>query len=165
MSRFVRCDRCDTEDSVIGTLSLPPGWQKICEVDLCESCCATVREFIRFRPSDADRLPVEPIPDQPSGPIPDKLFETAPEPKAELAIQEIFDKTATIVNSGALDTPGVKCTAAVPLDTTPAERQRTRRAKKKLKGKEVVLAVLPGATADKRTSFTHGHNGPGVAQP
>ncbi len=84
---------------------------------------------------------------------------------APTVMQEVLEKTAAFVNSGALDTPGVKCTAAVPLDTTPAERQRTRRAKKKLKGKEVVLAVLPGATADKRTSFTHGHNGPGVAQP
>ena len=28
--------------------------------DLCEPCCQLIREFIHFRPGDAERLPVEP---------------------------------------------------------------------------------------------------------
>jgi len=144
MSRFVRCDRCDTENAVIGTLSLPAGWQKICEADLCESCSAMVREFIRFKASDAAKLPVEPIPQELAGPIPDKLFETAPEPTA--ASEQIAEKAAAAVNSGALDTPGVKCTAeVVPVDTTPAERQRTRRTKKTVAGQ---AAILPNKPSD-----------------
>lgn len=145
MSRFVRCDRCDTENAVIGTLSLPPGWQKICEADLCESCSALVREFIRFKASDAAKLPVEPIPQELARPIPDKLFETAPEPPT--AMEQIAEKAAAIVNSGALDTPDVKCTASVvPIEVSTEERVRTRhvRRKKALAGQ---AAILP----DKRT--------------
>ncbi len=84
MSHFVKCDRCSVEDSVLGTVTLPPGWQKICGADLCEPCCTLVRDFIRFKPSDAEKLPVEPIePIEPLPPAGDKLFETAPEVKHE----------------------------------------------------------------------------------
>lgn len=86
MSHFIRCDRCDRQDTVMGQLSLPPGWQTILHADLCEPCCQIVKEFIRFKPSDAARLPVEPIPSEPA-PVPsasgDKLFETAPEEKPD----------------------------------------------------------------------------------
>ena len=64
----------------MGTINLPPGWQKICNADLCEPCCMLVRDFIRFTPSDAARLPVEPVEAvAPLAPVGDKLFETAPE--------------------------------------------------------------------------------------
>jgi len=80
MSHFVRCDRCNTEEHVMGTINLPPGWQKICNADLCEPCCMLVRDFIRFTPADAARLPVEPVESvAPLAPVGDKLFETAPE--------------------------------------------------------------------------------------
>jgi hypothetical protein len=82
MSHFIRCDRCEKEDRVIGQLSLPPGWQTILHTDLCEPCCQIVREFIRFRASDAASLLVEAPPeDVLTEPIPEKLFETAPEEK------------------------------------------------------------------------------------
>lgn len=77
-------------------------------------------------------------------------------------INEIAEKAAAVVNSGALDTPGVKCTAeVVPAETSIEERARTRRTKKKLQGQD---AILP-ATTDKRTAFPHGHNEPGPVQP
>jgi len=63
----------------MGTINLPPGWQKICNADLCEPCCMLVRDFIRFTPADAARLPVEPVESvAPLAPVGDKLFETAP---------------------------------------------------------------------------------------
>jgi hypothetical protein len=85
MSHYIRCDRCATESAVMGSISLPPAWQKICGADLCETCCALVHDFIRFKPSDAADLPVEPIPAEllSPGPASDKLFETAPEEKPD----------------------------------------------------------------------------------
>jgi len=149
MSRFVRCDRCDAENAVIGTLSLPPGWQKICEADLCESCSTLVRDFIRFKAADAAKLPVEPIPEELAGPIPDKLFETAPEEKGE----ETQSNAAPSAENSKAQTKSkrkqsLEVTEAVgtaPIDTTAAERQRTRRTKKALQGQ---TAILPDKRAD-----------------
>ncbi len=139
MSHFIRCDRCDRQDSVMGQLSLPPGWQTILHADLCEPCCQIVKEFIRFKPSDAERLPVEPIEEVASTPpVGDKLFETAPEPTIVQVVQEVAEQ----VNSGALDTPGVKCTMTVgPAvdETSIEERTRTRKSRKKLQGQDAIL--------------------------
>lgn len=87
MSHFVKCDRCHIEEGVMGTISLPPGWQKITGADLCEACCSLVHDFIRFTPERAAAVPVEsvaseelPMPE----PSPDKLFETAPAKEVKL---------------------------------------------------------------------------------
>lgn len=158
MSRFIRCDRCTTENAVIGTVSLPPGWLNICGSDLCERCCETVRDFIRFRPSDADRLPVEPIPLEvgPTDAPPDKLFETAPEEKHE----EINDSTTTATpNSEAPNkdecpqgAPTSQAVGGAPLEEPSLEeRARTRKnaTRKKLLGQDAILPDprQPGAPA------------------
>ena len=156
MSRFIRCDRCATENAVIGTVSLPPGWLNICGSDLCERCCETVRDFIRFRPSEAERLPVEPIPLEvgPTDAPPDKLFETSPVPKQESVIAQAMEKTVELVNSGALDTPGCTVTASISNPSAEAsteEKARTRKTRKRLMGQGAILPdprkPQPGAPA------------------
>lgn len=135
MSHFVRCDRCNVEDAVMGTVTLPPGWQKICGVDLCEPCCMLVRDFIRFKPSDAAALPVEPIPAE-AQPAPEpskdgtRLFETKPTPPN--VITKIAESVAAEVNAGALDTTTCKVSMTVnPADEQNAdERARTRKQKR-----------------------------------
>lgn len=136
MSHFVRCDRCSIESAVMGTVTMPPGWLKVFSADLCERCCEVVRDFIRFRPSDAAALPVEPIPTE-AQPAPepskdgDKLFETTPEVSS--AMEQTLAKVVEQVNSGALDTPGVKCTAEFnpATEANAEERSRARKAKRK----------------------------------
>lgn len=133
MGHFIRCDRCEKQDVVMGTLSLPPGWQNVLHADLCEPCCQVVREFIRFKVSDAANLPVEPIEEPAStAPVGDKLFEIAPE------------------------VPPVSGDShEASAEATPAEKQRTRKAKK-LQGQDAILpdprkseqpAPQPGAPA------------------
>jgi hypothetical protein len=142
MSHFVRCDRCAMEDSVMGTISLPPGWQKICGADLCEPCCAMVHDFIRFKPSDADRLPIEPIPAElkatQAGPISDKLFETESEEKTnapgEVPVGNPDNPSAAggNVRTGDPDAPAPK----VADECNAEERAKTRKARK-------LRAILP----------------------
>lgn len=170
MSHFVKCDRCSIQDHVTGTISLPPGWSKVMGNDLCEPCCRIVRDFINFRPEHDAALPVEPIPAELSTePAPtqapgDKLF---PEPEPAKVIEQVLDQVADQINSGALNTPGVTCTAEVHTapdgEASVQEKQRTRRKKKtKLQGQDAVLGP------DKRTSFPHGANEdqqPGAPQP
>ena len=149
MSRFIRCDRCPAESAVIGTVSLPPGWQTICHADLCERCCEIVRDFIRFRASDADRLPVEPIPLEvgPTDAPPDKLFETAPEelcatPADSNAVPGTDSRdvaaTASILPAGTTmkrSTTTIPTTEMATIPSSPEseasteERARTRRVK------------------------------------
>lgn len=144
MSHFVRCDRCNIEDAVTGTITLPPGWQKICGADLCEPCCMMVRDFIRFKPGDAERLPVEPIPEEvaPAATAKTELFETAPEvkPQSPVDTTAIAEEVAKVVNSGALDTPTCKVTMTVnPSEGQNAdERARTRKGRR-LRGQSVIL--------------------------
>ena len=181
MSHFVRCDRCATENTVMGTLSLPPGWQKMCAADLCESCCELVRDFIRFKPSDAERLPVEPIPQEfAGGPASDKLFETAPEekPNADHAVPVSADHAnpspvAAATDGGSSEDArrsddGLRRAsdgaqhlvsgadhAPAPADplaeSSAEERIRTKAAKRR---KKLLAEVQP----DKRTRFPHGAN-------
>lgn len=179
MSHFVRCDRCATENHVMGTISLPPGWQKVFAADLCESCCELVRDFIRFRPSDAERLPIEPIPQEFAGPTSDKLFETAPEEKPN-AEQPVHVSAANASSTPAAADPRTPANGAAPHDSLPVvadgakpalpstdhapapadplaessaeERIRTKAAKRRKKqlGQE--------APPDNRTGFPHGAN-------
>jgi hypothetical protein len=169
MSHFVRCDRCATEEHVMGTISLPPGWQKICNADLCEPCCMLVRDFIRFTPADAARLPVEPIEDvTPLAPVGDKLFETAPEEICATPADFTVAPTTDSQNAGATgaQTPpaGIptttSSTTSTEMKTTPSnldecsteERVRTRAAKRRKK------LLGPDTPPDKRTAFPHGEN-------
>lgn len=131
MSRFIRCDRCTLENAIIGTVTLPPGWQTICHADLCERCCETVREFIRFRPSDADKLPVEPIPTE-AQPAP------APSEDGSKLFETVIEKVVEQVNAGALNTPGVTCTASIVDESSAEERTRTRKSRK-LRGQDAIL--------------------------
>ena len=172
MSRFIRCDRCTIENAVIGTVSLPPGWQTICHADLCERCCEIVRDFIRFRPSDAERLPVEPIPVEISASSdapPDKLFETAPEepcvtPADSTAVTTTDSQDAAATGAptppaGTTTKSETSSTTSTTL-TTPSspdaeasqeERARTRKTRKRLQGVNAILPdprnLPPGAPA------------------
>lgn len=159
MSRFIRCDRCTLENAIIGTVTLPPGWQTICHADLCERCCETVREFIRFKPSDADKLPVEPIPAEPA-PAPsesgDKLFETSPEGPcvtlADSAAAPMTDSHDADVIGAPIPPAGMTTKSATSsmtsmTPTTPSspsaeasteERVRTRKFRK-LRGQDAIL--------------------------
>jgi hypothetical protein len=160
MSHFIRCDRCNLEEYVMGTVSMPPGWAKICDADLCEWCSKVVRDFIRFKPSDAQRLPVEPIPAT-AVRTDGKLFETAPEeepcvtPADSTAVPMTDSQDAAAIGA---PTPPVGMTRTTktntetgtttsssqpPLDASTEERARTRKTRKKLAG---VDAILP----DKR---------------
>ncbi len=154
MSHFIRCDRCDRQDTVMGQLSLPPGWQTILHADLCEPCCQIVKEFIRFKPSDAERLPVEPIPSEPA-PVPsvsgDKLFETAPEAKREETqpgtTPAIENRETPSPSQPTESAPTLEAVGHSPVDeTSTEERARTRKAKANIKVKVKLAgqdAILP----------------------
>lgn len=64
--------------------------------------------------SGQDRLPLEPI--------------------SPAAIVPVMERVAEQINAGALDTPGVTCTASVgpDVESSVEERARTRKTKKKL---------------------------------
>jgi hypothetical protein len=159
MSHFIRCDRCDRQDSVIGTVSLPPGWQKVLAVDLCEQCCHIVRDFIRFKPSDAEGLPVEPI-EEPAAsiaPVGDKLFETAPEPTISADSHQSEEtcsqgEVSTSSNATAGEPAGKTQPASAECSTE--ERTRTRKTRKiglkpKLQGQDAILPdARPKPTAE-----------------
>lgn len=138
MSHFVRCDRCAIEDSVMGTISLPPGWQKICGADLCEPCCALVHDFIRFTRARSEQLPVEPIPatEQAS----DKLFETEPEAQVSADSQtESTPATGSDPRKAVTDGDPEGKTQPTSAEFKPEteanaeERSRARKAKRKLR--------------------------------
>jgi hypothetical protein len=158
MSHFVRCDRCDTEEHVMGTINLPPGWQKICNADLCEPCCMMVRDFIRFKASDAARLPVEPIPKVATlAPVGDKLFETAPEPQVSadpLRVSEQASNGKLVPKNGADGDPEGQtqpASAESPtVECSTEERLRTRAVKRRKK--------LQDAPPDNRAALPHGEN-------
>jgi hypothetical protein len=167
MSHFVRCDRCEKEVAVLGTVTLPPGWIKVLGSDLCDDpCSGLVRDFIRFKPSDAAKLPVEPIPVaelESIGLVSDKLFETAPEVKSEEA-NAAPAPTATNPEAPSQgerpqgETPA-QTVGTAPIDeSSTEERVRTRRAKAKakLQGQDAILPAAPAP--NKRTQFPHGHN-------
>ena len=69
------------------------------------------------------------------------------EAESEPTLTAVLEKVAEQVNSGALDTPGVTCTASV----TPApdaeysteERNRTRKTKPKGRGQDALLPAVP----------------------
>jgi hypothetical protein len=140
MSHFVRCDRCATEDSVMGTISLPPGWQKICGADLCEPCCMMVHDFIRFKPSDAEKLPIEPIPAElkatQAGPISDKLFETESQVSADSHPVSDTPAMGSRTQESATDGDPEGKTQPASAEFNPAiesnaeERARTRKSRK-----------------------------------
>jgi hypothetical protein len=147
MSHIVRCDRCPTEEHVMGTVSLPPGWQKVLGSDLCEPCCSLVREFIRFKPGQF--VPEEPIPValvESDSPVSDKLFETAPEPQVSADSREAGSTPA--MGSSAHDSATVgepegktqPASAENPLqECSTEETERTRKTRKKLQGQDAIL--------------------------
>jgi hypothetical protein len=146
MSHFIKCDRCGTQDSVLGTVSLPPGWQKVCNSDLCEPCCQIVRDFIRFRPSDAAALPVEPIPEDttPLEPSKDKLFETAPEVKPNEEDQSAPAPAAENQQAPSEAKPDKSAPTAqvmgpAPVDETSTEERARTRKSRKLRGQDAIL--------------------------
>ena len=170
MSRFIRCDRCTTENAVIGTVSLPPGWQTICHADLCERCCEIVRDFIRFRPSDAEKLPVEPISLEvgPTDAPPDKLFETSPEEPCVMPADSSAAPTTDSQDAAVTGVPTPPAGTTSPTITTIAtatkmsptspddeasteEKARTRKTRKRLMGQGAILPdprkPQPGAPA------------------
>lgn len=175
MSHFVRCDRCELENVVLGTVTLPPGWVKVLNADLCEACSVVVRDFIHFKPSYVSHLPTEPVPDETMhGPASDKLFETEPEVKEEKSCVTPADSSAALT----MECQNVDATVPTPpvgtmrignlnqktdiptntemtkpnspeLETSIEERSRTRKKRKKLLGQD---AILP----DKRNISTSG---------
>lgn len=147
MSHFVQCDRCDTKEHVMGTVSLPPGWQKILQHDLCEPCCMMIRDFIRFKPGDAAKLPVEPIPAEPA-PEPsttgEKLFETAPQVSADSPAVSGHASNGKPVPNEATDGDPIGKTQPVSAEFKPSaeasteERKRTRKPKA-MRGQDAIL--------------------------
>lgn len=144
MSRFIRCDRCNSEEYVMGTVSMPPGWAKICDADLCEWCSKVVRDFIRFKPSDAERLPVEPI--EVIAPVGDKLFETTPEPNAvddvtnrPMSTEKRGPDASLIGESlGTREQSSSSGTSPASAECSTEERKR-QRTKRKLRGQDAIL--------------------------
>ena len=167
MSHFVRCDRCDVaEFHITPNLTLPPGWTKVLNADLCERCSEIVRDFIRFKPGDAAKLPVEPIPEE-AKPAPEpskdgeKLFETAPETKdraseAGTSAGEPANEQCAV--QGAEGDRRARLVPGTSDECSSEERAKTRKTKKRLAGVEAVIPPPAPAPADKRTGFPHGHN-------
>ena len=161
MSHFVRCDRCAREEHVLGTITLPPGWQKIMSADLCEPCCMIVRDFIRFKPSDAEALPIEPASTEPPpAPAEDgtKLFETKPE---EQCVTPVDFTAAPMTDSAAVGaigaqtphagtmkttiptlTTSTKTTESQALETSTEERARERK-KRRMRSQSAILPDAP----------------------
>ncbi len=160
MSHFIRCDRCDKQDVTMGTLSLPPGWQNILHSDLCEPCCLIVRDFIRFKLSDAANLPIEPI-EQPAVlcQASEQLFETAPATQVSADSHQESDQASdgkvvpdhATVGEPTGQTQPVSAESKLfdpASEATTTEKQRTR----KHRGQDAVLGPdlrkpQPGAPA------------------
>lgn len=122
----------------MGTVSLPPGWQKILHAHLCEACCFMVREFINFKASDAARLPVEPVEEVAHvPPVGDKLFEDAPKDSAD-SHQSEETRSQGEVSTSLIATAGEPAGQTQPAsaECSTEERKRTR---KKLKRQDVTL--------------------------
>ena len=172
MSHFVRCDRCDVaEFHITPNLTLPPGWTKVLNADLCERCSEIVRDFIRFKPGDAAKLPVEPIPQEikePPAPSTDgtKLFETVPIETPEssqvdgvtnLPMSTGNAASAPVSRDESIGTREISPSSGINESSTE-ERAKTRKTKKRLAGVEAVIPPPAPPPADKRTGFPHGHN-------
>ena len=124
----------------MGQLSLPPGWQTILHADLCEPCCQIVKEFIRFKPSDAARLPVEPIEEVASTPpVGDKLFETAPEAKSDDSVTATEARPTGAEWKADSMQPNAAPVLNPSAETSTEERARTRKSRKKLQGQDAIL--------------------------
>lgn len=146
MSHFIRCDRCDKQTVVIGKLSLPPGWQTICYADLCEPCCQLVHDFVRFRSSDAARLPVEPIEEVAQiAPVGDALFEIAPEPAPQVSADSHEAERMPAMGSLAHDsaTAGAPTGPTQPVSAESSSeeinREKRRKTKARLQGQDAIL--------------------------
>lgn len=146
MSHFVRCDRCAREEYVMGTVTMPPGWQKIMSADLCEPCCMIVRDFIKFKPSDAEALPVEPVPNEPPpAPAADgtKLFETTPEVTANEEAKPspaptAPDSQAPHEDRRAEGSQTNQAMAGAAVEISAEERAREKK-RKKMRGQNAIL--------------------------
>jgi hypothetical protein len=143
MSHFVRCDRCSIESSVLGSVTLPPGWLKVFSADLCERCCEVVRDFIRFKPSDAAALPIEPIPVE-ALPAPepskggDTLFEEYTKFSDGCPKGTIMPRTATDGDPEGQTQPA--SAESIPVEVSAEERSRARKAKRaRLRGQSAIL--------------------------
>jgi hypothetical protein len=145
MSHFIKCDRCDKQDAVIGKLSLPPGWQTILYMDLCEPCCQVVKEFLRFRPSQAANLPVEPREEVPTAePVGDKLFETAPEAPQVSADSQMVSEHASngklVPDNATVGEPAGKTQpASAESSNEEINREKRRKTKARLQGQDAIL--------------------------
>jgi hypothetical protein len=146
VSHFIRCDRCAIQDNVLGTVSLPPGWMKVLGADLCEPCCQVVRDFIRFKISDAARLPVEPI-EEPAatGPADDKLFEIAPEPAPQVSadsrmVSEHASNGKLVPDDATTgESVGKTQPASAESSTEEVNRENRRKRRSKLAGQDAIL--------------------------